>query len=68
MTEEDTFNRLRRIDVNKMMDIWLRSSIKGYAVTNLTVNEEIPTDIVDLFDAYGWTFLEFVRIATTTRS
>ena len=54
MTEDDTFNTLRRIPWNQMYDLWMQSDITpGRSDNDPKVNK--------FFKSYGWTYEAYLN-------
>lgn len=57
MTEEDTFNRLRRPSTREMTQIWFRSPLTIPGLWNPTCS--VPVEVESFFSKHGWKFLEW---------
>jgi hypothetical protein len=54
MTEDDTFNRLRRPLYDEMRGIWVASNLYKQCVNSTVVSGISDRDIDAFFRSYGW--------------
>ncbi len=59
MTEEDTFNALRRISHEEMRNHWFESPLEVPA--DWGFGKPVGDDVEKLFSKYGWTFYNWLH-------
>lgn len=59
MTEDDTFNALRKVPLVEMIELWQRSPIDVQPRVDTKKAEDVRKDIRDFFKSYGWEYLDF---------
>ncbi len=54
MTEEDTFNALRRVPLQEMFDLWLGATHLSGIISSST-----RPMVEEFFNRYGWSYEEY---------